>query len=128
MESIPENIRARLGEQYDFERELVGGAAGSSSHRASWVASRQSRESSSRWEISREVFRRWRERRSSTIRSSCRVRFSMKPSILEGLPDVYAARLCHLQTRPSTGSVTSPTNSKPHFLRTLLDAFVSGRV
>ena len=25
MESIPENIRARLGEQYDFERELVGG-------------------------------------------------------------------------------------------------------
>src|SRR5687767_7379753 len=25
MESIPANIRARLGEQYDFERELVGG-------------------------------------------------------------------------------------------------------
>ena len=35
---------------------------------------------------------------------------------------------CHRQTNPSSGSITSPRFSKPHFVSTLVEAFASGSV
>jgi hypothetical protein len=37
-------------------------------------------------------------------------------------------RISHLQTKPSSGSTTSPTHSNPHFVSTCVEALFPGRV
>src|SRR3989454_12820846 len=48
-------------------------------------------------------------------------------TLSHGVP-IWRALRSHRQTGPSSGSTTGPTCTKPHFSRTRVEAFASGRV
>jgi hypothetical protein len=54
---------------------------------------------------------------------------SLLPMLQRGaVSKSQSLRVSHLQTNPSSGSITSPIRLKPHLVRTRVEALASGRV